>query len=70
MTGVRELIKHYNYQHFISENYMLWFRFNEAPRPGDRVENFDLLTLDGAPVSLHKILRRHKQTVIEFGSFT
>ena len=65
-----ELRQAYNYDTFVSENYQRWFQFHKAPAPGDRVDDFPLLTLEGDRESLKSLIRHNHLTILEFGSFT
>jgi hypothetical protein len=65
-----ELRRAYNYDTFVAENYQPWFRFHEAPAPGDRIADFQLQTLEGESRSLKRLIRGNQLTILEFGSFT
>lgn len=65
-----ELLSRYNYDHFVPENFEPWMRFAESPAVGEPVADFPLWRLDESKTTLHTVLRKHRFTVVEFGSFT
>lgn len=65
-----DLLKRYNYDSFIPENFEPWMRFNESPPVGSIAPNFPLWDLEGNEIQLSEILSQNNYTVIEFGSFT
>ncbi len=65
-----DLIKQYNYDQFIPENFNPWMRFGESPALWQPAPDFPLWTLDNTETSLSAIWSQHTYTVVEFGSFT
>ncbi len=66
-----DLIRRYNYDAFIPENFEPWMRFDESPALGERVPDFPLWQLDGrTETTLSEVLSARRFTIVEFGSFT
>ena len=65
-----ELLKKYNYDKFIPENFEPWLRFDQSPPLGERGPDFPLWYLDGTETNLSDIWAENLYTVVEFGSFT
>ena len=65
-----ELLRKYNYDAFIPDNFDPWTRFDESPLLGSRVDDYPLWTLERAQTSLLTEIKKHRFTVVEFGSFT
>lgn len=64
------LLKRYNYDSFVPENFEPWMRFNESPPVGSVAPDFPLWDLEGSKTTLSEMLLQNNYTVIEFGSFT
>ena len=65
-----DLIKRYNYDAFVPENFEPWMRFAESPPIGETAPDFPLGDLEGRETSLSAWWGRHAWLVVEFGSFT
>ncbi len=65
-----DLIRSYNYDHFVHEKIARWFRFGESPPLMQPVDDFPLTALDGSKTSLLAELKKSRHTIIEFGSYT
>jgi hypothetical protein len=65
-----ELIKRYNYDSFVPDNFMPWMRFEASPTLGDPAPDFPLWDLAEREVSLSSLWNEHLYTIVEFGSYT
>ena len=65
-----DLIKRYNYDSFVPDNFMPWMRFEASPALGDPAPDFPLWDLDEREVSLSSLWSEHLYTIVEFGSYT
>lgn len=65
-----DLIRSYNYDHFVHEKIVPWFRFAESPPLMQPVDDFPLTDLDGNKTYLLAELKKSRHTIIEFGSYT
>lgn len=66
-----ELLRRYNYDAFIPENFEQWLNFGASPILGQPAPDFPLWRLeDEGQTSLKEIWAAHTYTVVEFGSFT
>lgn len=65
-----DLLRRYNYDSFIPENFEQWMQFHNSPKLGEAAPDFPLTHLDGQKVLLSEIWSAHAYTVVEFGSFT
>lgn len=66
-----DLLKRYNYDEFIPNNFEQWMRFDESPDLGTPAPDFPLWTMeDQAETSLKEWWSKHLYLVVEFGSFT
>lgn len=66
----QDLLKRYNYDSFIPQNFEQWMCFAESPKLGEPAPDFPLTTLDGKTKKLSDVWSAHDLTVVEFGSFT
>lgn len=64
------LVKAYNYDRFVPENFEPWMRFEEGPPLGVPAPDFSLTNLDGKQVRLAEVWPRSSYTIVEFGSLT
>jgi hypothetical protein len=66
-----DLLRRYNYDAFIPENFEPWLNFAASPPLGQPAPDFLLWRLDDRhQTSLKEIWTSHTYTVVEFGSFT
>ncbi len=66
-----DLLRRYNYDRFIPENYRQWMRFDVSPALGNPGPSFPLWRLDDrAETTLAAVAKENLYTVVEFGSFT
>ena len=66
-----DLLRRYNYDSFIHENFGPWMRFDQSPPLGKVGPSFPLWRLeDAAETSLIDVVKENRYTVVEFGSFT
>jgi hypothetical protein len=66
-----DLLRRYNYDAFIRENFEPWMNFDSSPPLGEPAPDFPLWTLaDQTETRLSEIIGQHLYTVVEFGSFT
>lgn len=71
MSSDSDLLKRYNYDSFIPENFEKWLNFAGSPPLGQPAPDFPLWQLEGQQqTSLNTIWVAHTYTVVEFGSFT
>jgi hypothetical protein len=71
MTVDTDLLRRYNYDSFIPENFEPWMNFDKSPVIGEPAPSFPLWRLDDkSETSLSAIWEQHRFTVVEFGSFT
>jgi hypothetical protein len=66
----KNLLKNYNNDSFIPENFEQWMRFDESPKVGSSALDFPLWNLDEQETSLSEIWKKNQITIVEFGSFT
>lgn len=67
----QDLLKRYNYDEFIPDNFEQWMRFGESPDLGTPAPDFPLWTMeDQSETSLKEWWSNHLYLVVEFGSFT
>ena len=68
---MNDLLKKYNYDSFVPEQFEPWMQFPSSPTLGEKGPDHPLWNLeDGSEVQLSQILSEHLYTVVEFGSFT
>lgn len=66
-----DLMKRYNYDSFVPENFEQWLNFPASPPLGQPAPDFPLWRLeDQQQTSLSAVWTSHTYTVVEFGSFT
>ena len=65
-----DLLRRYNYDSFIPENFGPWLNFEASPPLGRIVPDFPLWDLDENETSLHAVLSNSTYSIVEFGSFT
>lgn len=65
-----DLLRRYNYDSFIRENFEPWLNFDASPPLGRVVPDFPLWDLDENETSLHDVLSHASFSIVEFGSFT
>ena len=71
VTVDTDLLRRYNYDSFIPENFEPWMNFDNSPAIGEPAPSFPLWRLDDqAETSLNDLWGQHRYTVVEFGSFT
>jgi hypothetical protein len=68
--GDDDLIKRYNYDSFVPDNFMPWMRFDASPALGDPAPDFPLWDLEEREVNLSSLWSEHLYTIVEFGSYT
>ena len=71
VTVDTDLLKRYNYDSFIPENFEPWMNFDNSPLIGEPAPSFPLWRLeDRGETSFSEVWSQHRYTVVEFGSFT
>ena len=66
-----DLLKQYNYDQFIPENFEQWMRFDQSPPIGESAPDFPLWNMeDRQETSLKELWSNNLYLVVEFGSFT
>jgi hypothetical protein len=68
--GDDDLIKRYNYDSFVPDNFMPWMRFDASPALGDPAPDFPLWDLEEREVNLSSLWSENLYTIVEFGSYT
>lgn len=67
----KDLLKRYNYDSFVPDNFNQWMQFHNSPPLGQTAPDFPLWQLeDRREVMLSDVWGANLYTIVEFGSFT